>query len=98
MSSRAVRGTGGASERTGTGIVALLLVLQLTAVLFLWALNPYGPKAEPAFAIYLVVVLLSFSMISYVYRAVKEYGRVGRAPIFVGSCAVLLLLFAGLFA
>jgi len=78
-------------------VVALILVLQLISVVFLWTLNPYDPQAEPAFALYLVVVLLSFSMISYAYRGLMELNRVRRFPIVVGCAVVLVLLFAGLF-
>ena len=84
-------------EAAWQGVVALILVLQLISVVFLWTLNPYDPQAEPAFALYLVVVLLSFTMISYAYRGLKQSNTVQKVPILAGCIVVISLLFVGLF-
>lgn len=82
-------------ERIGARIVALLLLLELLSVYFLWALNPVGPGAEDAFALYLAADLVSFAMISYVYRALKRDDRFGRAPLVAGCFFVVILLLLG---
>jgi hypothetical protein len=82
-------------ERVGIRIVALLLVLEVLSVYFLWVLNPVGPGAEDTFALYLAADLVSFAMISYVYRALKENGRFGRVPLVAGCCFVVVLLLLG---
>ena len=87
----------GTSERVGLGLVALVLVLQFITVVFLWTLNPYSSGTEPAFALYMVVVLISFSMISYVYRGLSGSDRFGRVPVLAGCLVILLLLLLGLF-
>lgn len=88
-------GSVAAFERVGIRIVALLLLLELLSVYFLWVLNPVGPGTEDAFALYLAADLVSFAMISYVYRALKEDDRFGRAPLIAGCCFVLVLLLLG---
>ena len=82
-------------ERLGLRIVALLLLLELLSVYFLWELNPIGPGAEDAFAVYLAADLVSFAMISYIYRGLKTDDRFGRAPLIAGCCFVVILLLLG---
>jgi len=85
-----------AFERLGTRIVALLLLLEVLSVYFLWVLNPVGPHAEDAFALSLAASLVCFAMISYIYRALKRDNRFGRAPLIAGCCFVVTLLMVGI--
>ena len=82
-------------ERTGVRIVALLLVFELLSVYFLWVANPVGQGAEDAFALCLASDLISFAMISYVYRSLKQENRFRRAPLVAGCCFVVILLLVG---
>jgi hypothetical protein len=82
-------------EKVGARIVALLLLFEILSVYFLWVANPVGPSAERAFALYLASDLISFAMISYVYRVLKRENRFGRFPIIAGCCLVIVLMLAG---
>lgn len=82
-------------ERLGMRIVALLLLFELASVFFLWTFNPVGPLAEPAFALLLATDLISFAMISYIYRVLKMYNRFGRLPLLAGCVFISALLFLG---
>jgi len=82
-------------ERTGVRIVALLLVFELLSVYFLWVANPVGQGAEDAFALCLASDLISFAMISYVYRSLKRENSFRRAPLVAGCCFVVILLLVG---
>lgn len=94
-----MRKSGGGSvvayERLGMRVVAALLLLEALSVYFLWTLNPVGPGAESAFALYLAADLVSFAMISYVYRALKKENRIGRAALLAGCCFIFILLLLG---
>ena len=94
----AVQSSGGASvfERTGTRVVALLLLLELFCVALLWSLDPVAQEAQASFALYLAAVLMAFAMISYVYRALKSSDRFSRLPLLVGSCFIVVLMLLGL--
>ena len=74
-----------------TRIVALLLLFELVSVFFLWTFNPVGSGAEATFVLILATDLISFALISYVYRALKTAGMFGRLPV-VGGCAFIALL------
>lgn len=83
-------------EQITLRIVALLLVLELISVSFLWTLNPLTREGETTFAIFLALDLVAFAMISYTYRTKKRGESIGRAPLIAGCSFALLLLFAGL--
>jgi hypothetical protein len=84
-----------AYERLGMRVVAALLLLEALSVYFLWTLNPVGPGAESTFALYLAADLVSFAMISYVYRVLKRDDKIGRAPLLAGCFFILVLLLLG---
>lgn len=77
-------------------IFALLLLLGLVSVIFLWTLNPVTSQGQTTFAIYLSVDLVVFAMASYIYRESKWKEEVGRLPLLGGCVMLLLLLFVGL--
>jgi hypothetical protein len=82
-------------QRMNGRIVALLLLLQLLSVYFLWTLNPVSEVGEAIFALYLSVDLVSFAMISHIFRVDKWKGSIRRATLVTGCCFLaLLLLFA----
>lgn len=83
------------SQRVGSIIVALLIVVALAAVAVLWTLNPTSSFSQSIFAVYLAVDLVSFAMISYVYRESKSGDRIGRVPVLAGCAFILALVFAG---
>jgi hypothetical protein len=82
-------------ERTGVRVVGLLLLFESISVFFLWVANPIGQGAEEAFALCLASDLISFAMISYVHRSLKQQNRFKRYPLIVGCCFVVILLLAG---
>jgi hypothetical protein len=84
-----------AFEKVGVRIVALLLLFEILSVYFLWVANPVGPGAERAFALYLASDLISFAMISYVYRLLRTENRFGRVPMIAGCFVVIVLMLAG---
>jgi surface polysaccharide O-acyltransferase-like enzyme len=83
------------SGGTGLRIVALLLLVALASVVTLWTANPTGSSSQSIFGIYLAVDLVSFAMISYIYRATKSGDGVNRAPIVAGCLLILILVSAG---
>jgi len=72
-------------------------VLQALSVFLLWSLNPSGRSGQAEFAVFLAVVLVSLSLVSYVFRVEKWGRKPSRALIVGGSIFLLVLLFAGLF-
>jgi len=84
-------------EKLGLRIVALLVLLELLSVYFLWILNPVGVTLESSFAVYLAVDLVAFVMISYVVRSIMRKDRFGRLPRISGALFIVLLVVAGLF-
>jgi hypothetical protein len=72
-------------------IVGLLIVVEAVSVFFLWALDPVTKAGEAVFAIFLAVDLVSFMMISYIYRTYKMGDQVSRA-VLIGACAMILVL------
>ena len=89
---------GDAGEKTGLRIVALLLVLEAVSLYALWTLNPVGPAAESVFAFYLAADLVSFAMVSYVYRVVKRDGVFGKLPLIAGSVLIAAFMCLALVA
>jgi hypothetical protein len=90
------RSISAAYEKLGLRIVALLVLLELLSVYFLWILNPVGSGAEATFAGYLAATLVAFAMISYVVRSIMRRDRFGRIPVIVGGILIVILLFVGL--
>jgi len=85
------------TERTAVRIVALLVVVSFASSAVLWTIDTSLASGESLFAIYLSIDLISFAMISYVYRVTKIGDNIGRIPLIAGG-ALLLLLFAAGFA
>jgi hypothetical protein len=84
-------------ETMNLRIVALLLLLELLSVYFLWTLNSVGERSEGIFGLFLAVDLVSFSMISYIYRVDRLGDKVRHGSLFAGCCVIVLLLFVALF-
>ena len=75
---------------------ALLILLGLASVIYLWTLNPVQSPAETVFALLLSVDLVVFAMVSYIYRMSKWKEGVSRLPLLGGCVMLLILLFVGL--
>jgi hypothetical protein len=78
-------------------IVALLLLLQATATVTLWTLNPTDAASQALFAVLLGIDLLAFALVSYLYRMEKTGTRFNRGWVLVGCGMFLILLLAVLF-
>ncbi len=72
-------------------LVLLLLLLQATAAVTLWTLNPTGTSSQAVFAILLAVDLLAFAAVSYLYRTERTGTPFNRTWVLAG-CAVFLVL------
>ncbi len=80
-----------------SSIVAILVIFQIASVVFLWTINTVGLAAEQLFALFLGADILSFAMVSYLYRSLKG----GEAPrvewLMAGAIMLVALIFAGAF-
>lgn len=85
-------------ESEGLRIVALLVIVSVASVAVLWTLEATSSASQSVFAVFLAVDLVSFAMISYVYRESKSGDRIGRVPLLAGSIFLVLLIAAGLVA
>ncbi len=72
-------------------LVILVLLLQATATVTLWTLNPTDPASQGIFATLLGVDLLGFAMISYLYRR-ETGGRPFSRPWVLVGCGMLAVL------
>lgn len=77
-------------------IVILLLILQVVATVFLWTLDALNEISEGVFALFLAADLVSFAMVSSVYRHDKESITMSRGWLIVGGCLIAVLLLASL--
>ena len=77
-------------------MVGLLIIVMAVSVYFLWALNPVTKAGEAVFAVFLAVDLVSFMMISYVYRTYKSGDQFSRALLIGACCMILVLVYASL--
>lgn len=84
------------ARRISLRIVPLLLALQAVSVYLLWSLNPSGQSDESEFALFLAVIFVSLSMISYMFRVEKRGDGPNRSLILAGCLLLLVLLLAGL--
>jgi hypothetical protein len=78
-------------------IVTLLLSLQVTCIVFMWTLDALNQISEAIFALFLAVNLISFAMMSYIYRVNKLDEVPRRIWIIIGCFLVLALIFSSLF-
>jgi predicted membrane channel-forming protein YqfA (hemolysin III family) len=79
-----------------TRIVGLLIIVMAVSVYFLWELNPVNQAGEAVFAIFLAVDLVSFMMISYIYRTYKYGEQFNRALLIGACCMIIILVYASL--
>ncbi|MDG6915122.1 MAG: hypothetical protein JRM86_02895 [Nitrososphaerota archaeon] len=91
------RGVSELKEEVGLRIVALLVVVAAAAVAAIWTLDTKSSASQSVFAVYLAIDLVSFAMISYVYRETKGGDEISRLPLLAG-CVLLVILVAAGFA
>jgi hypothetical protein len=77
-------------------IIVLLLVLQGVSLVLLWTLDALNDVSEGTFALFLAVSMISFAVISYVYRNEKEIQMPSRVWLIAGSILIIALLFSSL--
>jgi Kef-type K+ transport system membrane component KefB len=75
-------------------IVLFLLLLQGTATVTLWTLNPTDPASQAVFAVLLGIDLVAFAMMSYLYRAERSGSTFNRSWVLVGCGMFVILLLA----
>ncbi len=73
-------------------LVLLLLLLQVSATITLYTLNPTDTASQAAFATLLGVDLLAFALVSYLYRSEKT-GTPFSRPWFLVGCVAFVALF-----
>jgi len=78
-------------------IVALLLVIQAVAAIYMWVVTLFGALSAGGFAIFLAIDLLSFALVAYVYTHEKWGEAVNRVWIIVGSAVLIILLITSLY-
>lgn len=78
-------------------IIILLLSLQVVSIVFLWTLDALNQVSEGIFALFLAVDLISFAIVSYLYRSEKMREMPHRSWIVIGCVLILILIFASLF-
>lgn len=74
--------------------VAALILFQVTVTVFLWRLNAVTTVSTGLFAIFLSADLLSFALISNMYRQGKQNREPSAKWLIVGYVVLGLLLFA----
>ncbi len=84
-----------AAERVAVQIAALLVILGFVSSFVLWTIDTASASGEALFALYMSADLISFAMISYVYRVTKEGDGISRIWTFVGLFLLLVLIGAG---
>lgn len=83
-------------NRYSLKIVGLLLLVEVVSAYFLWAVNPVNQSGEAVFAIFLAIDLVSFAMMSYVYRTNKSGDQLNRGVIIVACCLIMIFVYASL--
>lgn len=76
-------------------LVSVLLLLQVFSVVFLWLLDTFSQTGESLFALFLSIDLISFAMLSYVYRKRRNHED-ARDSVVLAGCAVILILMLGI--
>ncbi len=76
--------------------IIALVVLQVAATAVLWFLNPLTQAATDTFALYLSVDLLSFTLISYIYRTSKSGAVPSQTWMAAGYLSLIILLTSNL--
>ncbi len=78
-------------------LVLLVVLLQATATVTLWTLNPTDPRSQGVFATLLGIDLLGFATVSYLYRSEKDERAFNAPWVLVGCGMFVALLVAILF-
>jgi hypothetical protein len=79
-------------------MVVLLLALQVVSTVFLWTLDALNDISEGIFALFVAVDLISFAMISYLYRVEKASTSPKRFWILIGCVFLIAIIFSSLVA
>lgn len=77
-------------------IMGLFLMIEAFSVYFLWALNPTSKIGEGVFGIFLGIDLVSFAIVSYVYRVYKRGDELNRGLLLAGCIMILVLIYSSL--
>jgi len=77
-------------------IVSLLFLVQAVATVFLLTLDALNTVSEGKFAVFLAVDLLSFAMISHIYRTQRWNTLPNRSWLLLGSIGLVILILSGL--
>lgn len=72
-------------------VIAILVIFQIVSVAFLWSIRTVGLSAEQLFALFLGADILSFAMVSYLYRTLKA-NESPRAIWLIGGAIMLVIL------
>jgi len=83
-------------NRYSAKIVGLLILVELVSAYFLWTLNPVNQAGEAVFAILLAIDLVSFAMMSYIYRTNKSGEQLNRGVLILACCLILVFVYASL--
>ena len=79
----------------GTIQIVSLVLLQVAVTVFLWRLNPVTTNGTALFAIFLSVDLLSFALISNIYRQEKQQkAQLSMKWLITGYIVIALLVVA----
>ncbi|MDG6906063.1 MAG: hypothetical protein JRN20_09795 [Nitrososphaerota archaeon] len=74
--------------------VVALILFQVAAAVFLWRLNPVTTNGTALFAIFLSAEMLSFALISHIYRQSKREAEMSSKWLIVGYVVLGLLIVA----
>ena len=77
-------------------IVSLVFLLQAIATAFLVTLDALSSASEGKFAVFLAVNLMSFAVISYIYRMQRWSKLPSRPWLLAASISLAILIFSGL--
>ena len=80
--------------RASNRIIILLIALQVLSTGFLWTLDALNNVSEGIFALFVAVDLLSFAMVSYIYRREKIGQSTSKAWILLGCLILLAIIFS----
>lgn len=77
-------------------VTAILLLLQVVSVAAVWTIGTVGQEGANLFALFVAINLVSFALISYIYRMGKG-GRVANEGYLLAGLGLLFLLFLVVF-
>jgi predicted membrane channel-forming protein YqfA (hemolysin III family) len=78
-------------------VIAILIIIQIVSVLFLWSVSTVGFRAEQLFALFLGSDVLSFAMVSYIYRHLKASETPRSLWLIVGAIMLVVLIVSSAF-